>query len=70
MDRWHQYAELSGAALTFVGAVLIAVWLGRVADDTWGGGDLWTLAFLILGSIGAVFNLLRTLKKIGNANRK
>lgn len=69
MDRWHLYAELSGAALTFVGAVVIAVWLGQMADAQWGGGGLWTLLFLVLGMLGAVLNLFRTLRKIDDRSR-
>lgn len=63
MNRWQMYAELSAAGLAFVAAVLIGLWAGRWLDTNLGTDPLFTLLLMTLALIGAVVNLLRTLRR-------
>jgi ATP synthase protein I len=64
MNRWQMYAELSAAGLAIVAAVLIGLWAGRWLDASLGTDPLFTLLLMTLALLGAVINLLRTLRRI------
>jgi F0F1-type ATP synthase assembly protein I len=67
LDRWRIYSELSAAALVFVVAILLGLLGGQWLDRILGTTPLLALSLMALGLIGAVINLLRTLKKIENS---
>ncbi len=64
MNRWRIFAELSAAGLVIVAAVLIGLIAGQWIDGHLGTGAVFTLLLMGLGLIGAVVNLLRTLRRI------
>jgi len=68
MNKWRLYAEISAAGLVFVAAVLIGLWLGQWLDKVTGVDSLFTLLMLALAVLGAVLNLVRTLRKIDAAS--
>ena len=64
-DKWRMYAELSAAALVFFAAVIIGLLAGLWLDGLLGTSPLLTLLLAFLGLAGAVFNLLRTVARLG-----
>ena len=67
VNRWRIYAELSAAALAFVAAVLIGLWLGQWLDAAIGTSPLFTLVLMSLALLGAVVNLVKTLKRVNGS---
>lgn len=68
MDKWRLYAELSAAGLAFIAAILIGLLIGQWLDANLATDPLFTLLLMALALLGAVLNLVRTLRKIGAAS--
>ena len=68
MDKWRLYAELSAAGLAFIAAILIGLLIGQWLDANLSTAPLFTLLLMALALLGAVLNLVRTLRKIGATN--
>jgi F0F1-type ATP synthase assembly protein I len=64
MDKWRLYAELSAAGFGFIAAVMIGIWLGQWLDSVAGTRGVFTFLLLLMAISGAVYNLLRTVRKI------
>ncbi len=64
MNKWHIYASLSAAGLVFVAETLTGLFAGQWLDGRLGTGAVFTLLLTAFGLLGAVFNLLRTLRRI------
>ena len=72
MNRFEMYARISAAGLAFFAAIIIGALVGQWLDVQTGANGIFTILLLMLGLLGAVMNLLRTLKKLtgGKRNKK
>ena len=64
MNRFELYSRISGAGLAFFAAIIIGALVGQWLDAETGANGIFTILLLMLGLLGAVLNLLRTLKKL------
>ena len=52
--------ELSAGLLSFVIAIALGLWFGRLADGWLHTGPWLTIVFLVLGAAAGVLNVIRT----------
>ena len=69
------FALLSGVGIYFVVFVGICLWLGNLADETFGLGYAGKLIGILIGFPGAIYTLYRQIKENGvvfftHCNRK
>jgi F0F1-type ATP synthase assembly protein I len=63
-DAWRAIGTLSTVGLSFVLAIVLGAWFGRVLD-TWLGTSPWMFVlFFFLGLAAGVLNVYRTTSKV------
>ena len=55
--------ELSAAFLSFIVAIALGWWFGRLLDGWLGTSPWWTLLFSLFGLVAGVLNVYRTVSR-------
>ncbi|BDD08410.1 hypothetical protein FUAX_08420 [Fulvitalea axinellae] len=57
------YAKYSGLAVQMGATLFICYWIGAKIDEWAGGGRLFTILLTVLGVLGVIYSLIRSLTK-------